>query len=259
MAPVTQSLFHQTIAWYFSYVARYYSSDADFQDHILLKKKHSLRVAALSGVIARELGLAYEEILLAKIIGLLHDIARFEQYTRFQTFNDKISFDHGEFGAQLLGQVDCLEGIDNDLCEIISCAVFHHNKINVPATLSEREALYTRIIRDADKLDIIYLTCRYLKNGHRFPTVFPASNGQLSPRIVEALAARQLIDYSMVQSLYDFHLLKIAWVYDLNFTPSLAIIHQRKHINILKAALPTSTELEEQFMLLDRYIQDGLG
>lgn len=171
-------------------MARYYSSDADFQDHILLKKKPNLRVAALSGVIARELGLAYEEILLAKIIGLLHDIARFEQYTRFQTFNDKISFDHGEFGAQLLGQVDCLEGIDNDLCEIISCAVFHHNKINVPATLSEREALYTRIIRDADKLDIIYLTCRYLKNGHRFPTVFPASNGQLSPRIVEGAGSK---------------------------------------------------------------------
>jgi 5'-deoxynucleotidase YfbR-like HD superfamily hydrolase len=258
MIAVTQSLFNQILSWYFSYAESYSSSDPDFQESILLKKKHSLRVAALSGVIAKELGLSNEDIVLAKIIGLLNDIARFEQYQRFQTFNDKISFDHGEFGSKLLLQMDCLEGFDHNLREIISCAVFHHNKINVPGTLSEREMLYTRIVRDADKLDIIYLTCSYLKKGCRFPSVFPASNGKLSPKIVQALARRQLIDYSMVQSLSDFHLLKIAWIYDLNFTPSLAIIHKRRHINTLKDALPASIELEEQFVQLDRYIREQL-
>ena len=37
-----------------------------------------------------------KEIELAGLIGLLHDIARFEQFTKYQTFNDRLSFDHGD-------------------------------------------------------------------------------------------------------------------------------------------------------------------
>jgi len=259
MTPITQNLFKETLSWYFSYADSYSSGDADCQEHILLKKKHSLRVAALSGVIARELGLANEDIVLAKIIGLLHDIARFEQYARYRTFQDKASFDHGNFGSQLLCKVAPLDGVDNNAHEIISCATLHHNKIDIPVVLAERETLHTRIIRDADKLDIIFLTCGYLKSGSKFPAVFPARNGRLSPKIVEALARRQRIDYSMVQSMSDFHLLQIGWVYDLNFLSSLAILNKRDHMSILKVALPTSTEIEELFLQIDRYIQEKLA
>ncbi len=259
MVPVTQHLFEQTLSWYFSYAESYYSTNTDCQEHILLKKKHSLRVAALSGVLARKLRLSSEDIALAKIIGLLHDIARFEQYTRYRTFHDKASFDHGNFGSKLLCKVDVLAGMDNNLRDIIICAVLHHNKIDIPATLSEQETLHTSIVRDADKLDIINLTCRYLKTGRKFPTVFPARNGRLSPEIMQALAQRQPIQYSMIQSLCDFHLLKIGWVYDLNFAASLTILHTRNNINTLKKALPSSTELEERFVEIDRYIQEQIG
>nr|WP_321464609.1 HD domain-containing protein [uncultured Desulfobulbus sp.] len=259
MLPVTEPLFQQTLAWYFSYAKSYFSDDANCQEHILLKQKHSLRVAALIGVLARELGLSDEERVLAKLIGLLHDIARFEQYTRYQSFHDKVSFDHGEVGAKLLCEVGPLQGLDNDLREILSCAILHHNKIDIPTTLSKRETLHTRLVRDADKLDIIYLTCSYLKNGSRFPTVFPAGAGQVSPEIVHALARRQLVEYGMVRSLGDFHLLKAGWVYDLNFTPSLDILHRRGHLSLLKAALPASTEIEEIFNQIQHYIQERLG
>lgn len=259
MIPVTETLFQQTLTWYFSYAKSYFSDDANCQEHILLKQKHSLRVAALSGVLARELGLSDEERVLAKLVGLLHDIARFEQYTRYQTFHDKVSFDHGEVGSKLLCEVRPLEGINNDLRGILSYAILHHNKIDIPTTLSKRETLHTRLVRDADKLDIIYLTCSYLKNGSRFPTVFPAGAGQVSPEIVQALARKQPVEYGMVRSLGDFHLLKIGWVYDLNFTPSLDILHKRGHLNLLKAALPASTEIEELFNQVQSYIQEQLG
>ena len=39
---------------------------------------------------------------LASLIGLLHDIARFEQYTKYKTFNDLESFDHGDYGVEIL-------------------------------------------------------------------------------------------------------------------------------------------------------------
>ena len=58
----------------------------------------------LSLSIASSIGLNEEKINLAKLIGLLHDIARFEQYTRYQTFRDIESIDHGNLGAEILQQ-----------------------------------------------------------------------------------------------------------------------------------------------------------
>ena len=60
------------------------------------KQKHSLRVMELSTKIATELKLSQDEINLATLIGLLHDIARFEQYTQYKTYRDVDSFDHGD-------------------------------------------------------------------------------------------------------------------------------------------------------------------
>lgn len=53
-----------------------------------LKYAHSLRVAALSERIAQSLSMEKEDIDLAWLIGILHDIGRFEQLRRYQTFFD---------------------------------------------------------------------------------------------------------------------------------------------------------------------------
>ena len=66
------------------------------------KKHHSIRVMNISNQIAKTLFKNDEQIELATLIGLLHDIARFEQYTRYRTFNDFESFDHGDYGVEIL-------------------------------------------------------------------------------------------------------------------------------------------------------------
>ena len=58
-----------------------------------LKQKHTYRVMKLSKVIAEKLNLSKEEVMLSKLIALLHDIGRFDEITFFNQFNiDK--FDH---------------------------------------------------------------------------------------------------------------------------------------------------------------------
>ena len=56
---------------------------------ILLKIKHTYEVIKKSEYIANGLRLDKEDIELAKIIALLHDIGRFEQIKEFGEFNDK--------------------------------------------------------------------------------------------------------------------------------------------------------------------------
>ena len=58
-------------------------------------------VKEIAGKIARSLNFSEEEIKLAKVIGVLHGIARFEQYKRFQTFSDLKSIDHGDYGVEM--------------------------------------------------------------------------------------------------------------------------------------------------------------
>ena len=56
-------------------------SDLD-NENIKGKQGHSIRVMRICNKIAKSLNLSDEQVDIATLIGLLHDIARFEQYTR---------------------------------------------------------------------------------------------------------------------------------------------------------------------------------
>ncbi len=119
---------------------------------------HSLRVMDCAGRIAESINLNKEEVELAKLIGLLHDIARFEQYTRFSTFSDSKSIDHGDLGEKILKKDGYIRKYieDDKYDEIILKAIRNHNKFKIEEGLSEKELVFAKIIRDADKLDIFY-------------------------------------------------------------------------------------------------------
>ena len=55
-------------------------------DKIHLKIVHTYGVVDAAEDIARRMGLDEEDVQLAKVIGLLHDIGRFEQIKRFDSF-----------------------------------------------------------------------------------------------------------------------------------------------------------------------------
>ena len=91
-----------------------YTENYDLSDfHIIGKQKHSIRVMELSKKIAEGLKLSEEQIELATLIGLLHDIARFEQYKQYHTFKDAESIDHGDLGVEILNK-DLHKYIDKD-------------------------------------------------------------------------------------------------------------------------------------------------
>ena len=97
------------------------------------KQEHSLRVRDISKKIAENLQLDNKEIQLATLIGLLHDIARFEQYTQYGTFRDRESVDHGDLGVEILKKNDYIKKyIENEEdIHILYLAIKNHKlKIN---------------------------------------------------------------------------------------------------------------------------------
>ena len=124
--------------------------------NITLKIAHTYRVAALSERIAGN-----NCVDLAWLLGLLHDIGRFEQVTKYGTFKDSLSVDHAEFGADILFNDGLIKNFlsenflnSNELMQLIETAVRLHNKFRLPENLCEPTLTYTKILRDSDKLDI---------------------------------------------------------------------------------------------------------
>ena len=137
------------------YVSRFDSSDPK----ISLKVEHTLKVAKLCDDIARSKGLAKPEVDLAWLCGLLHDIGRFEQVSRWNTFRDSPRSDHAALGTKVLADVDGarIGNVCNDAewFAIARAAVGLHSVLRLPSELDDRTRMFCEIVRDADKVDII--------------------------------------------------------------------------------------------------------
>lgn len=132
-----------------------YNADAP---KIALKIKHTYKVSELCEIIAKSEHLSDEDVDIAWICGMLHDIGRFEQCRIYDTFNDSESVDHAKFGCELLfGSERLIDRFcdDEKYYQIIHDAIYYHSVYRIPEDMDERTAMFTNILRDSDKLDII--------------------------------------------------------------------------------------------------------
>ena len=141
-----------------------YTAPYDLSDSkIRLKTEHTYRVADLCSRIAKSLSLSEADEDLAWLLGMLHDIGRFEQVRRYGTFVDAKSVDHAAFGADLLFGEQLIRRFVSS-CEedpLLEKAIRLHNAFLLPEDMTEREKMYAQLLRDADKIDIIRVNCEF--------------------------------------------------------------------------------------------------
>ena len=129
---------------------KYISNYNPEEPRIALKIAHIYRTAEEAKSIAENLKLNEEDTLLAELIGLLHDIGRFEQVKKYNTLVDSISVNHGEYGVKVLFEDGLIRSFieDNQYDEIIKKAILNHNKNNIDSNITdERELLHCKIMR----------------------------------------------------------------------------------------------------------------
>ena len=146
-----------------------YTSKYDLSDiNVKSKYNHSYRVMNLMIKYAKELGWNEHDIELAKIIGLLHDYGRFEQYRIYKNFIDLKTVDHADKSVEeLFDKNEIVNYTDlSDDYDLIRFAIKNHNKLTIENTSDERYIRFAKLIRDADKVDIMYvLTNELLRKG----------------------------------------------------------------------------------------------
>lgn len=199
---------------------------------IKLKLKHILKVTENSKYIAQNLKLSDEQVALAELIGLFHDIGRFEQVRKYDTFSDKdTGVDHAAYSLKVLYEDGLITRfIDtNKYDEIIKKAVFNHNKIQIDASLKDDELLFSKIIRDADKLDIYRVI-----NEEEMDDIFwykEFKNLKATPIVIDEFLSDRLVKYKDVKNNADLIFVFYSYIYDFNFPICLKLIKENLYLD----------------------------
>lgn len=248
--------------WFDRYVHSFYSSDPIIQKVLALKENHSLRVCTEILNIGKKLDLSNSSLRIAETMALFHDIGRFEQFTRYRTFVDGKSENHGELGVKVLQQGKALAALDAEARELIFKAISYHNRLSVPADESHICIYFSKLLRDADKLDIfnLFSTYYYLNPTERNATVeldLP-DTPDVSEEVLTSIQDGNMINMNHLKSLNDFKLLQMAWVYDVNCQPALQMIYERDYLKKIRDTLPASEKIDQAYAKLLSYLKEHI-
>lgn len=193
-----------------------------------MKYKHTLGVADNSLNIAKSIGLDEEGRYLAYVIGILHDIGRFEQLKEYNTLDDSTTVNHAEYGGNLLEDGLIRQFIhENKYDKIILKVVRNHNRYSIDDSFTDDEKLYCSIIRDADKLDIF----KRLSEGEFKDDYNVTKNMVISSEVVREISKKHAIDVSLVNNELDQVVLRLAMIYDINYKYTLKTIKENDYLN----------------------------
>ena len=205
-----------------------YAMNFDFnEDAIRRKYEHSYRVMREGDAIVYSLGLEEDDSYLACLIGLLHDIGRFEQWTKYKTFNDEESIDHALIATKLLFENNYIKKfkLEKDYYDLVEIAIENHNKYEIDKSIkNEKILLHSKIVRDADKIDILYklLNPKIIKMNE--------SDDELSLKVKESFKNHKCVRHCDVKNANDKVISCISLIFDLNFDYSKNTILEREYL-----------------------------
>lgn len=223
---------------------------------ICRKIEHSYRVIEVAEQIAKTLKLEEEDLELAKLIGLLHDIGRFEQIRIYDTFSDKDSIDHADFGVKILFEDGLIRKFieDDKYDNIIYKAIKNHNKYAIEDGLDEKKLLHAKIIRDADKTDIYEVYIRDIESNEN--AIFNYDNiskEKINDKVLETVKEHKLVDRYYTVNEADRYVAALAFIFDFNFKKGLELVKERQYITKLINRVRTENN-EEEMEVIERNI-----
>lgn len=263
------------------YVRNYDPSD----EKIKLKIDHTYRVAGLCQRIAESLGLSKPDVDIAWLLGMLHDIGRFEQIRRFGTFNDVQSVDHAEFGADLLFKEGLIrkfaEGYYEE-CELarsgneeaeqiiknnehhnkdtglLELAIRQHNKYRVKEDLTERQRMFCDILRDADKVDIFKVNADIPMEIIYDVTTEELKSGVISKEVLESFYKRETVLKSVRKSAVDHIVGHISLLFELVYKESYRQAKEQGYVYKLLDFKSDVPEVNAEFDDMRKYVDEFL-
>jgi len=251
--------------WLYGYAALFYGDDAYVNANLKRKVEHTKRICEEMRYLAKELKLDAGGNRLAEAIALLHDTGRFSQFVKYRTYNDAKSTNHSLIALDELRKAGVLDGLDAHEREIIEKSILWHGEKELPCDMDGKCLLYSKMIRDADKVDIFYTVTSFYEDYAKNPEKVRLIEIELpdipeyTQAIVEQVLRREKVDYRELETMNDIKLLQLAWVYDINFTATLRRIKRRRYVETILKHLPKDEEMARVREKILGYIEERIG
>lgn len=211
------------------YVRNYDPSD----EKIKLKIDHTYRVAGLCQRIAESLGLSEPDVDIAWLLGMLHDIGRFEQIIKNNEHHNK----------------------DTGLIEM---AIRQHNKYRVKEDLTERQRMFCDILRDADKVDIFKVNADIPMEIIYDVTTEELKNGVITKEVLESFYKKETVLKSVRRSAVDHIVGHISLLFELVYKESYRQAREQGYVYKLLDFKSDVPEVNAEFDDMRKYVDEFL-
>lgn len=204
-----------------------YASNYDFGiNPVRYKYHHSFRVEKIMGILADKLKLSKKEKQIAMLIGLLHDIGRFEQARLYNVCSDKITkVDHADQSAIYLFDEGHIKDFirDRKYDSIIKDAIKYHNKLEIDKSVTGNNLFFSKMIRDADKIDIYRVVSEEI--------TYDFNKDEVSEKVLTDFRNHKTVKNEDKKTKSDDVISLSAFVYDINFKESFEILKELGNID----------------------------
>lgn len=236
-------------------------SNFELTPRVISKMQHVQNVFELSTDIAKIENMDQEDIFIAQVIAALHDIGRFPQIQRYNTFIDDERYNHSIEGAKMLqeGFLQQLLPETREYDEIVITAVKYHGLKDLPTEeVSKRTMTHVKLIRDADRIDLFERSTNQFET--MFSTIGLGKSKRITPEIKRLFADRQSISVKDLRSKIDLLTLRLGLIGQYEFLSALKLIEKKDYINRLTQLFLERTDYDpEEIMWLRERAKEQLN
>jgi len=232
---------------YERYVDSYRQPDGALPVMMRLKRAHTAFVVKNAEIISQGEGFCPQTCGLCLAAALLHDVGRYEQLKRYDTFKDSESVDHAVLGHRIVTESGWLATWDRPLAACVEKAILFHNRRAMPDDMDPVTAVVSHAVRDADKLDILRVLedqvagTDWKSDARAFWNL--AVKAPPSSEVVGCIEREQPVDYRHVRVLADFVLVQVGWMASgLHFPTSRRLCRERGHVEFRRGFLRQLTD-----------------
>ena len=248
---------------------------------IKFKIDHTYRVANLCEQIAQSLELSAAEVDLAWLSGMLHDVGRFEQLRRYNTFSDAQSIDHARFAVELLyddgliadyvPEISTTELVADartwrsmgganesptaqsediplsDILQTLRIAIGEHSAYRIQKGLDERTRMFCQILRDADKVDIFRVICDTpMEEVYGFQTK-DILRSAITPEVMQAFYEHHAVLRKLKKCPADYIVAHGSLTFELVYPESLRIAKEQGYLKQMMSFQSENPDTAEIF------------
>lgn len=226
--------------------------DLASNEDMRLKQFHTYEVAKQMKDLTNRLNLSQRDKYIALIIAYFHDLGRFPQLKETASYSDK-NYDHAKKSVEVLIEEDILEDFDlsEGEKELVRLAIFHHNKLAIGKDLTGRKLHFSKLIRDADKIDIFRVCMQSYKEVLR---------EKISPKVLADFKDYKAINVADASNKSDSILVRLAFLYDIEFNESFKILMENNYfIDYLNSVKSESEDYEMVKEIILKYYEGRLS